>query len=228
MKIAFVVACAAILVSERASADEAPPLGTPLRSTHSAEPAMTGMSLMVPSAGIFYVPSTPGIHMNGVTAPRRSELFGTIGIGNSLGGGLGLKLIYSIFGADFGLIPIAGSASGAFTDGAMSYTSGRYFWIGFGLPSVGLSWHRTGYVLAAQLVPRLEWFRAVFHDDVPTHSGVSGDAFLFTVSADVLACLEYNFGGLPKNSAVCAYVAPAIYRDDFFNGFTSGVRLFLF
>jgi hypothetical protein len=77
-------------------------------------------------------------------------------------------------------------------------------------------------------VPRVEWFKAVYSDEGQKNHAVSGNAFLLTASADVHACLEYNFGDLPKNSGICAYAAPAIYRDGFFNGFTTGVRLFLF
>jgi hypothetical protein len=216
---------AAPAAADPSSEPTPPPFGTPLRSSQSAAPAMSGMSLVVPSAGVLYLPSTPSIQMGGPTAPRRSELFGTIGIGSAYGGGLGLKPTYALFNVDIGLLSTGGDATRSFSDGSKTWADGRFAWFGFGLVSPGLEYHKTGFVFGAQLVPRFEWYKASFSNGA---TRITGNAFLLTASADIHACLEYNFANSPKNSSLCLYAAPAIYRDGFFNGVSTGVRMFLF
>jgi hypothetical protein len=206
------------------------------RTPGTAEPAMTGLEVVVPNAGVLYVPSLPTVHLSGpgvvgrVASPRGSELFAGFGFSEYAGGGLGLKPLYSM-GVDAGW-GARGVSTTPFSSGGQTYAGyGVAQWLGVRFPSVGFSWHKTGYILSAQLVPSLVWLFAHYQssDGMGGTNVSSGTAFLFTASADVQACREYNLtGSSRKNWAVCLYATPMIYADGFFNGASFGVRSVLF
>jgi hypothetical protein len=209
-----------------AHAEEPPP-----QATVFAEPAMSGLDLLVVHAGALYMPRFPSIGLSGgagpgnVQTPVYPEGLASFGMSEYMGGGLGLHPTFSQ-GVDFGM-EAAGVTTSSFSNGGHLYSGQDSLWWGVRLPSPGLSWHKTGYVVGAQIVPELAWMIGRFQDE--TGKQLAGDTFAFMASLDVQACREYNlFGMSQKNSAVCLYAAPVIYSGDFFNGASFGVRSFMF
>jgi hypothetical protein len=214
-----------------ANAEEAQPQTQPQPTTF-AEPAMSGLDVLVVHAGALYMPRFPSIGLSGaagnsgnVQTPVDGEGLASFGVSEYLGGGLGLHPTLSL-GIDFGM-GVAGTSTGSFSNGGHTYANQDSFWWGARLPSPGLSWHKTGYVVGAQIVPELAWMSGQAHDE--TGARLAGNTFVFMASLDLQACREYNlFGFSSKNSAVCLYAAPVIYAGDFFNGASFGVRSFMF
>jgi len=205
--------------------------GSESAPTAFADPAMSGVSPLVPHLGGMYMPRFPSIGVSGpatggaVATPGGPEGFLSFGISEYIGGGLGVHPTLSL-GADFGM-ELAGATQGSITAGSQTYDGSSSLWWGIRLPSPGVAWHRTGWILGAQLVPELAWMYAQYKDAAGDRA--TGNALLFMASVDVQGCREYNLGGtMPRNSAVCLYAAPIVYAGDFFNGASFGVRSYLF
>jgi hypothetical protein len=167
-----------------------PELGAPLPSP-TALPAMSVVSPLVVSAELSDVPVLP--------LAEGSVILGGISV-RTYGGGaqLGMFGFYSL-----------GTRMG-FGDSVHMFD--------IELIAPGIGYRKRTWIVAAQLVPAIEWYADMMDRE-----------HLYTASIDVQACVQYNaFGFFPKNSAACVYVAPAIYRDGWFEGATFGVRWFPF
>jgi len=201
-----------------AHADPADDLGAPL-PTPSAYPAMAGPSVLVMSVDAVDVPSLPPLDLgNGVTSPRRSEVFAGIGLRGYVGGEhMGRFAYYSIGGGFEG-----GVASGKALSAGPMLTGAQLY--SLELPSPGYGYRTQKWLVGAQLVPAIEWIGEQFKNGDAT---MTGRDHFYTVSADFQACLQYTvLTGLGRNSAACVYVAPVIYRDGWFSGASFGVRIF--
>ena len=192
-----------LLVPALAHAD--PELGTPLPQP-SAEPALAGVSPFVASADADYVPALPAIDLgHGVTSPRRSATLG------------GLSLATYAGSRHMGWF---GTYSSTFSFGFGDTIT----MLGVTPLAAGIGYRHTGWLVGAQLGPRVEWYLA--HEQSAGMS-LSGRDHVYAVEADVQACVEYSIGRIfPRNSAACVYVAPMIYRQGWFQGGAIGLRLF--
>jgi hypothetical protein len=97
------------------------------------------------------------------------------------------------------------------------------------LPSPGYGYRTRSFLVGAQLVPAIEWYSEDYTDTSMTfNKSVTGSDHFYTLEADVQVCYAYNmFGMWMKNSAVCAYAEPSIYRAGWGNGLEVGLRWFM-
>ena len=200
-------------------------LGTPLPAP-SALPAMARLSAYVMSLDYVDVPAMPTIVVGErVTTPSRATSFAGATLRSYVGGGavgrfdfysLGVALAYGL----------GGDATKSFTANGATYTNGDVRMFSIELPSPGMGYRARTWLVSAQLVPSIQWFTESFVRD---GMAVDGRDHSYVLSADVQACLQYNFVGVfPKNSAACVYVAPVVYREGWFEGASVGVRWFPF
>jgi hypothetical protein len=211
---AILAALAGIAVAE-------PDFGEPL-SGPTAYPALASLTPYTMSFGMMYVPSLPPIDLgNGITAPRGSATYLAFESSSAVGGlHPGWFGYYSV---SAGLaLQVAGDATRSFQTGGQTFTDGSTSAFSIAPLAPGMGYRTRELLFGAQVVPRIEWFTESFHRDAMT---VSGRDHFYTLAADLQGCLQYNlFGFMAKNSAICAYVAPVIYRDGWFSGASIGVR----
>jgi hypothetical protein len=193
-------------------------LGMPVPS-RGAAPALAGVTWLFGLGGE-WLTEQPPIRIDGTIAtPRRpSSLFtlsaatvvtspGRVFWSYSLGGTLG-------FGA-------GGAADDPFVAGTMAFVGGGTQLWSLEPLTIGGGVRRRGFVGTAQLVPSIDWISQSF--SVGTDH-VSGRDHFYALSANVRGCFEYSvLRAFPRNSAVCVYVQPVVYRDGWFDGVGFGV-----
>jgi hypothetical protein len=221
--IVLVVAVVAAL-AHGAYAEPATPnvdLGTPLPAP-SAIPALSGISALA-GFDITDVAAMPSMKLDSLYAtPRRDAVFAGITSSIVIGGNSrpGWFRFYRL-GVTYTL-PVGGSASASFTSNGTTLTGGNVHYYGIALPVPGYGYRRGIWIATAQLVPQIDLFSAEFQAGKMT---VSGSDTTLSISAELQVCRQFNLLGFSsKNSATCAYVAPALYRDGWMNGIAFGVR----
>jgi hypothetical protein len=196
-------------------------LGTPL-PVASAQPALSGISTPA-GFDITEIPAMPSMKLDGLyTMPRRDATFAGIDTSVMMSGpSHGGRFLFVQVGVAYAL-QVGGAASASFTSNGSMLTGGNLHYLAIALPVPGYGYRRGGWIATAQLVPQIDVFSADFHIG---NTAVSGSDTTLSISAELQACRPFNlFGFSRKNSATCAYVAPAVYRDGWMNGVAVGVR----
>jgi hypothetical protein len=187
-------ALALLVMCSTAHADD---LGIALQEP-TALPAMSGINPYVLSLDMIDVPILP--------TTRRSATFAGFSDRAYVGGTSPGEFAFYSLGVN-----LAYQVSGSADDAAM---------VSLELPSPGIGYRSQNWLVAAQLVPAIDWFS---QGQAPMRDRDHD----FALGLDAQVCLQWNLGGFfPKNSAGCVYVAPQIYREGFVSGGAFGVRLF--